>query len=121
MRDPIVARLRTIVDSAEIMTTDNHVVHEADGSTNPVGGRYPKEALIADAEATVRSALANLRTVEVASGRAPVTGVLVLGPGFTSRLLTAISDTVSMLGNSLVMTLLLLLASSLVVLFALAH
>ncbi len=121
MRDPIVAQLRTIVDSAEIMTTDNHVVHEADGSTNPVGGRYPKEALIADAEATVRSALANLHAVEVASGRAPVTGVLVLGPGFTSRLLTAISDTVSMLGNSLVMTLLLLLASSLVVLFALAH
>ncbi len=120
-RDPIVARLRTLVDAAEVLTTDNHVVHEADGSTNPVGGRYPKEALIRDAEAVVKRALANLRAVDVTSGRAEVPGILVLGPGFTSRLLTAISDTVSMLGNSLVMTLLLLFASSLVVLFALAH
>ncbi|MGI0140341.1 MAG: DUF2070 family protein [Thermoplasmata archaeon] len=119
LRDPIVARLLQEVDAAEVMTTDNHVVHEADGSINPVGERYPKEAMLSDAEHAVHAAIQRLRPVTVTSGQREVPGVLVLGPGFTSRLLTAISDTVSMLGNSLVMTLLLLLASSLVVLFAL--
>ncbi|MEM0129203.1 MAG: DUF2070 family protein [Thermoplasmata archaeon] len=119
-RAEILDGLGRLVDAAEVMTTDNHVVHEADGSTNPVGGRYPTPALVKDAEAVVRSALAATVPVGVASGSREVPGVLVLGPGFTSRLLTAIGDTVSTLGNSLVMTLLLLLASSTVVLAAIA-
>ncbi len=120
MRAPILERLLRHVDAAEVMTTDNHVVHESDGSTNPVGGRYPVGALAQDAETVVRAALARARPASVASGRREVPDVLVLAPGFTGRLLTAISDTVSMLGNSLLMTFLLLLLGSLVALLVLA-
>lgn len=119
LRDPVVAQLLQHVDAAEVMTTDNHVVHETDGSINAVGERYAKEDLLLDADRVVRAALANLGPAEVRAGSVPVPNVLTLGPGFTQRLLTAISDTVSMLGNALLLTMLLLLASSLVVLLAL--
>lgn len=120
LRDPIVARLLTRVNAAEVMTTDNHVVHETDGTINAVGERYAKEDLLVDADNVVRAALAHMGPVNVRAGSVPVPNVLTLGPGFTQRLLTAISDTVSMLGNALLLTMLLLLASSLVVLLALS-
>jgi predicted neutral ceramidase superfamily lipid hydrolase len=39
-RAPILAALAGVVDDAEVMTTDNHVVHEVDGGVNPIGERY---------------------------------------------------------------------------------
>ncbi len=119
LRDPVVAQLLTHADAAEVMTTDNHVVHETDGTINAVGERYAKADLVVDADHVVRAALADLKPVEVRAASAVVPNVLTLGPGFTQRLLTAISDTVSMLGNALLLTMLLLLASSFVVLLAL--
>ena len=120
LRDPIVARLLCHVDTAEVMTTDNHVVHETDGSINAVGERYARDDLLVDGDRVVQAALADLAPVEVRAGSVSVPDVLTLGPGFTPRLLTAISDTVSMLGNALLLTMLLLLASSLVVLLVLS-
>lgn len=118
MRDPIVRALEGVVDVAEVMTTDNHVVHESDGSTNPIGERYSASSIARDAVAVAREALANLAPVELRRGTKEVPGVLALGPGYTARLLTSIGDTVSVLGNALLTTFLLLLASSLVVLIA---
>ncbi|EQD50159.1 conserved hypothetical protein, membrane, partial [mine drainage metagenome] len=45
MRDPMVRSLETLVDRAEVLTTDNHVVHEVDGGINPVGERASLERL----------------------------------------------------------------------------
>ena len=118
LREPIVHALEGVVDAAEVMTTDNHVVHESDGSTNSVGERYSGAAIARDAVALAREAIANLAPVEVRRGTKEVPGVLALGPGYTARLLTSIGDTVSALGNALLTTFLLLLASSLVVLIA---
>lgn len=118
LREPIVRALEGVVDAAEVMTTDNHVVHESDGSTNPIGERYSGEAIARDAVAVVREARGNLGPVEVRHGTKEVPDVLALGPGYTARLLTSIGDTVSVLGNALLTTFLLLLASSLVVVIA---
>ncbi|EQD44893.1 hypothetical protein B1B_13315, partial [mine drainage metagenome] len=118
MREPIVRALEGVVDIAEVMTTDNHVVHESDGSTNPVGERYSASSIARDALAVAREAIANLAPVELRRGTKEVPDVLALGPGYTARLLTSIGDTVSVLGNALLTTFLLLLASSLVVLIA---
>ena len=119
LREPVLAQVLKHVDAAEVMTTDNHVVHETDGSINAVGERYPVSDLAVDVERVVTAALTDLTPVVVRAGVAPVRDVLTLTPGFTQRLLTAISDTVSMLGNALLLTMLLLLASSLVVVLAL--
>ena len=118
-RDPIVRALLERVDAAEVLTTDNHVVHEVDGGINPVGERLPTEALIAGAMEAVRAALADLGPAEVRFGSQEVPGMRTLGPGFTARLLTSLGDTLAMFQNMVVATFLLLLTGSLVVVFTL--
>ncbi len=100
------------------MTTDNHVVHEVDGSINAVGEKYPIERLASDVRATVMEAAARLRPVEVGANVAELAGVPVLGPDATARLLTSLGDTFSMFTNAFVMTFLLLLASTAAILLA---
>ena len=118
-RDPIVRALETVVDVAEVLTTDNHVVHEVDGGINPVGERRSVEALASDAVEVLSRAKADLAPAQACFGSKGVPSVEVLGPGFTARLLTSLGDTLSMFTNMVVATFLLLLTSSLVVTFAL--
>jgi len=118
-RAAILASLQGVVDAAEVLTTDNHVVHEVDGSINPLGERFPAPELAADVRAVVAEAVRDLAPAEVASGSVAVPDVPVLGPNWTARLLTSLGDTVSMFGHAFVMTFLLLIATSLVVLVAL--
>jgi putative membrane protein len=119
LRDPIVRALERVVDVAEVMTTDNHVVHEVDGGINPVGERRSMDDLTRDAVAVLERAKADLAPAEIYFGSKDVPSVRVLGPGFTARLLTSLGDTLSMFTNMAVATFLLLLMSSLVVTFAL--
>ena len=118
-RDPIVKALLKRVDVAEVLTTDNHVVHEVDGGINPIGERYSLDALTRDAVATLEEALQNLEPVSVQFGEKSVPEVPVLGPGYTARLLTSLGDTLSMFTHMFVATLLLLIMSSLVIVLAL--
>ncbi len=118
-REPIVRALRTLADEAEVMTTDNHVVHEVDGGINPVGERIAPEALVREAREVLANAIADLGPAEVRFGTKDVPGVRVLGPGLTARLLTSLGDTLAMFANMFPATLLLLLTSALVVAFAL--
>ncbi|MFI5418589.1 MAG: DUF2070 family protein [Candidatus Lutacidiplasmatales archaeon] len=120
MRAPILEALRPLVGAAEVMTTDNHVVHEVDGGINPVGERYPVASLIADIVQLVRAAVVDLSPVETWCATTEIEGVPVLGPAWTARLLTSLGDTFSMFTNAFLTTFLLLLTSSLVVLVALA-
>jgi putative membrane protein len=118
-RDPIVRSLLERVDVAEVLTTDNHVVHEVDGGINPVGERYPLEGLIRESRAALEEALQNLEPVTVHFAEKNVPDLEVLGPGYTARLLTSLGDTLSMFTHMFVATLLLLITSSLVILLAL--
>jgi len=117
-RDPIVRSLLERVDVAEVLTTDNHVVHEVDGGINPVGERYPLDGLIRESRATLEEALQNMEPVTVRFGEKNVPDVKVLGPNYTARLLTSLGDTLSMFTHMIAATLLLLLTSSLVLLLA---
>jgi putative membrane protein len=118
-RDPIVRELLGAVDAAEVLTTDNHVVHEVDGGINPVGERIPLPTLTHEAREVLDAAKGDLGPVEVRFGTREIPAVRVLGPGLTARLLTSLGDTLSMFANMFPATLLLLLTSSLVVAFAL--
>lgn len=118
-RGPIVAALEKLVNTAEVMTTDNHVVHEVDGGINPVGERMGLDALVAGASEAVAAALKDLGPTELRFGTRDVPAVQVLGPGFTARLLTSLGDTLSMFEYMFAATMLLLLTGSLVAIFAL--
>ncbi|EQD46941.1 hypothetical protein B1B_12569 [mine drainage metagenome] len=116
MRDPMVRSLETLVDRAEVLTTDNHVVHEVDGGINPVGERASLERLTEESTELLREAIRDLAPVGVRSAAVDLPEVSVLAPSFTARLLTSLSDTMAIFSNALVSTFLLLLAVSTAVL-----
>jgi putative membrane protein len=118
-RDPIVRSLLECVDAAEVFTTDNHVVHEADGGINPVGERYSLAALVRESRAVLESALQEVEPVSVRFEEKSVSDVRVLGPGYTARLLTSLGDTLSMFTRMFAATLLLLITTSLIIVLAL--
>ena len=120
LRERLLQALGGVVDDSEVMTTDNHVVHEVDGGINPIGERIPFELLRDTVVGVVRDALNNLEPVEVRVGTQAVPEVAVLGPDWTARLLTSLGDTLSMFSNAFLMTFLLLVASS-TVLLAILH
>lgn len=115
-RATILGALAGAVDAAEVMTTDNHVVHEADGGVNPVGERLGGTELAGAVRAVVDRAHASLAPAELGAGTAELPGVLVLGPGWTARLLTSLGDTLSVFANLMFATFLLLLATALLAL-----
>jgi putative membrane protein len=119
VRSQVLRGLEGLVDVAEVMTTDNHVVHEVDGGINPVGERIPTPELAAEVRGVVTEALQNFEAVEVRAGTQEIPDVRTLGPGYTARLLTSLGDTRSMFANALLTTFLLLIASSAIVLVAL--
>jgi putative membrane protein len=116
LRERLLQALGSVVDDSEVMTTDNHVVHEVDGGVNPIGERIPFDLLRDTVVGVVRDALTNLEPVEVRVGTREVPEVAVLGPDWTARLLTSLGDTLSMFSNAFLMTFLLLVASSTVLL-----
>ncbi len=119
VRAQLLQALEGVVDAAEVMTTDNHVVHEVDGGINPVGERFPTAQLATEIRSLVDEALRNVEVVEIRAGTTEIPGVRTLGPSYTARLLTSLGDTRSMFTNALLTTFLLLISSSLVVLVAL--
>jgi len=119
MRAPILAGLKGLVDEAEVMTTDNHVVHEVDGGINALGERYPVESLTRDVRAVVEEAVADLAPGAVGGSSVEIPAVRVLGPAWTARLLTSLGDTLSVFANAALTTFLLMVTSSLLVLAAL--
>ncbi len=119
LRDPIVQELTHRVDAAEVMTTDNHVVHEVDGGINPLGERIAADRLVRETREVLDAAVADLAPTEIRFGSRDVPAVKVLGPGLTARLLTSLGDTLAMFANMFPAMLLLLLTSSIVVAFAL--
>lgn len=116
LRERLLQALGGVVDDAEVMTTDNHVVHEVDGGVNPIGERISFELLRDTVVGVVRDASSNLESVEVRIGARDLPDVAVLGPDWTTRLLTALGDTLSMFSNAFLMTFLLLVAGSTVIL-----
>jgi putative membrane protein len=119
LRARILQALEGVVTAAEIMTTDNHVVHEVDGGINPVGERFPVDRMARDVREVVERAKADLAPCELGVATDALDGVPVLGPGFTVRLLTSLGDTLAVFTNALLSTFLLVVTTSMVVWLAL--
>jgi putative membrane protein len=113
-REPIVRAMLSVVDSAEVLTTDNHVVHEVDGGINPLGERTSAERLAREAQEVLEAAKADLAPAEPRFASSDLADLKVLGPGYTARLLTSLGDTLSMFARMFPATFVLLLTSSLV-------
>jgi putative membrane protein len=114
LREDIVAHLDA-VDTAEVMTTDTHVVNTV-SSTNQVGGAIPHDALIERIETLLDTALADCEPVEagMATERARVT---VFGNDRTETLASHANAMVAMGGALAGAVILALMAVSVLIFF----
>ena len=89
-REFLLARCREVVDEAEVMTTDSHVVNTVTGK-NPIGMRVPVTEIAPVIERAVRAAVADLAPARVAASTAWCEGVVVFG----STRITQLASTVN--------------------------
>jgi putative membrane protein len=78
VREVLRDHILTLVDEAEIMTTDSHVVNTISGK-NPVGFNVPPDQIIPYIDRSIRDALADLSPAESAGDTALCERVIVFG------------------------------------------
>ena len=105
VRDALRARIAALVQESEALTTDNHSVNLTMDGFNAVGAALDRETILANAEAAVRDAVADLEPAEVAPFSGDVADFRIFGPQTASRLTTSINATMAVLRPALYVTL----------------
>lgn len=77
-REELLAALKDVVDEAEVMTTDTHVVNSISG-LNPIGMNVPASALIPYVVSSVRRAIGDLAPAEAGGTTAICRGLVIFG------------------------------------------
>jgi putative membrane protein len=89
-REILLGEVLRVVDNAEIMTTDSHVVNTITGK-NPVGLNVPASALIPDIIRALNAAIENLAPAHVAASTAQCDRVVVFGSNTISELASTVN------------------------------
>jgi putative membrane protein len=95
LRERLRDRVMELVDEAELLTTDNHVVNVMVGGFNPVGLLDPQGRLEEAVVRAVQEALDGMMDAEVAGTLTEIDEVLVFGKGNTIRLSSSINAAVA--------------------------
>jgi len=90
VREEILKRVLTLVDHAEVMTTDSHVVNTITGK-NPVGMHIPVSEFLPFVMQAVRAAGDDLAPAETAAGTARCDHVVVFGSNRISQLASTVN------------------------------
>jgi putative membrane protein len=90
MREVLLNEILMLVDAAEVMTTDSHVVNTISGK-NPVGMHVPPAEFLPLVVQAVRVAIADLSPAEVAAGTAHCNGIVVFGSNRISQLASTVN------------------------------
>lgn len=105
VRDAVRARIATLVQESEAMTTDNHSVNLTMDGFNAVGAVLDEATILVQVEAAVRNAIENLEAADVAAYTAEIPEFRMFGPQSASRLTTTINSTLAVLRPALYITL----------------
>jgi putative membrane protein len=90
VREALLGQVLTIVDNAEVMTTDSHVVNTITGK-NPVGMHVPVSVFIPYVMKAVRAAIDDLAPAESAAGTAHCEHIVVFGSNRISQLASTVN------------------------------
>lgn len=90
VREVLLEQILTLVDHAEVMTTDSHVVNTITGK-NPVGMHVPAAEFLPSVMQSVRDALKDLCPAEVAASTAHCEHVVVFGSNRISQLASTVN------------------------------
>src|SRR5207253_1603989 len=105
VRDEIRAKLASLVQESEAMTTDNHSVNLTMDGFNAVGAVLSRDVILAHAEGAVREAISGLEEAEAAAFVADIPDFRIFGPQSAARLTTTINSTLAVLRPALYVTL----------------
>ncbi|KPJ64568.1 hypothetical protein AMJ44_12590 [candidate division WOR-1 bacterium DG_54_3] len=97
LREEIRNAIINLVDDAEVLTTDNHIVNATIGGFNPVGSRMDKKELARDVKMLVKKALDDLEDVEVGMVTGFAKNISVFGHENVARLSSTLNSTMSVL------------------------
>jgi putative membrane protein len=90
VREVLLERILTVVDEAEVMTTDSHVVNTITGK-NPVGMEVPVEVFLPAVMRIVREAIDDLESSECAATTAQCEHIVVFGSNRISQLASTVN------------------------------
>ena len=90
MREELLGQILTIVDNAEVMTTDSHVVNTITGK-NPVGMHVSVSEFLPFVMQAVRTAIDDLAPSEVAGSTAHCERIVVFGSNTISQLASTVN------------------------------
>lgn len=93
LREELVASISGLVDEAEVMTTDTHVVNTISG-INPIGLRVPSSAIAPYVVRCVQEALEDLTPSEAGGATAECRGIVVFGPERIAQLASTVNTIV---------------------------
>lgn len=113
LREEILEGVGDLVDEAEVLTSDNHVVNNTLPGFNPVGWRQDREALVRAARRATEAALTDLRPAGADGRTGVLEDVAVWGYQSAVRLTTAIHSSLATMGINAAVTFLLATVASL--------
>jgi putative membrane protein len=90
VRETLLAEVLCVVDDAEIMTTDSHVVNTITGK-NPVGMNVTAQEFIPYVIQALNAAIENLMPAEAASSTAQCDHIVVFGSNRISQLASTVN------------------------------
>ncbi|MFA6225948.1 MAG: DUF2070 family protein [Methanoregula sp.] len=90
VREILLEQILTLVDHAEVMTTDSHVVNTITGK-NPVGMHVPVSEFLPSVMQSIRDAIEDLSPAEVAASTAHCERVVVFGSNRISQLASTVN------------------------------
>jgi putative membrane protein len=105
LRDAIRERIAPLVQESEALTTDNHSVNLTMDGFNAIGAILDQETVLANSEAALKGAIADLEPVEVAPFSVDIADFRIFGPQTASRLTTSINSTMAVLRPAFYVTL----------------
>ncbi len=95
LREKLLSGVEDLVDDAEVMTSDNHIVNNTLPGYNPVGWRMEHEQLIRATRDAVEQAAGSLELGTASAFTGVLEGVKVWGHQTAVRLTTAIQSSIS--------------------------
>jgi len=90
VREVLLEQILTVVDYAEVMTTDTHVVNTITGK-NPVGMHVPASEFLPFVMQALQAAIGNLAAAEVAGSTAHCEHIVVFGSNRISQLASTVN------------------------------
>jgi putative membrane protein len=90
VREVLLEQILTVVDYAEVMTTDTHVVNTITGK-NPVGMHVPASEFLPFVMQALEAAIENLAAAEVAGSTAHCEHIVVFGSNRISQLASTVN------------------------------